>query len=105
MNATQELVLSSAQFPALVQLARYGSYYEILGLGPESGRDEVLRRAAALMAFLDELQSAGAVLPEDEGLRQVRFSISEAARVLSDRRLRTLYGLGLSATDSEGIGV
>ena len=57
------------------------------------------------MAFLDELQSAGAVLPEDEGLRQVRFSISEAARVLSDRRLRTLYGLGLSATDSEGIGV
>jgi hypothetical protein len=57
------------------------------------------------MAFLDELQSGGSVQAEDEGLRQVRFSISEAARVLSDRRLRTLYGLGLSTKDSEGMGV
>lgn len=94
----------------LLSRARYGTYFEILGLGADCEATEVARRAEALLALVDEL--SGTVVMQEtagaEGRRmdagllaseqdEIRWAISEACRVLCDRSLRNRYSLGLQA--------
>ncbi|MBM4370468.1 MAG: hypothetical protein FJ098_02390 [Deltaproteobacteria bacterium] len=86
----------------LLARARYGSYFEILGLGPDASFSEVARRARECTLLLDRLEME---LPEGSGedaLREIRWSVGEAWRVLSNPGLRESYALGLAVREGEG---
>lgn len=88
----------------LLDMARYGSYFEVLGLTRDAPFADVARRARELMILLDRAaEDPGAGL-EPADREQIRWSVREAWRVLSDSELRERYSLGLArlADDLEG---
>ncbi|MFH1532450.1 MAG: hypothetical protein ABIK09_17125 [Pseudomonadota bacterium] len=93
--------------PGLAQLlerARFGSYFEVLGLTRDASFGEVARRARELMLLLDRAASEPAAGLEANELEEIRWSVREAWRVLSDPELRERFSLGLArlADDLEG---
>jgi len=81
---------------ALLERARYGSYFDILGLTRDAPFAEVARRARELTLALDRAGSEPAAGLEAAELEEIRWSVREAWRVLSDPELRVRYSLGLA---------
>ena len=81
---------------ALLDRARYGTYFEVLGLTRDATFAEVARRARELTHLLDRAAAEQDPGPEVSELEEIRWSIREAWRVLSDPELRVSYSLGLA---------
>ncbi len=88
----------------LLERSRFGSYFEILGLTRDAPFAEVARRARELMMLLDRAAEEPAAGLEAAEIEEIRWSIREAWRILSDPELRERYSLGLArlTDDLEG---
>lgn len=94
----------SAALLPLVNMVRFGTYFEILGMNHDSSLGEARRKAQELLSALTRFDEE----PERLGLSradldQIRWVVHEAGRVLSDRTLKKLYTLG-QATGGPGVG-
>ena len=88
----------------LLERARYGSYFEVLGLSRDAPFADVARRSRELILLLERLGSEPAAGIEAAELEELRWSIREAWRILSTPELRERYSLGLAriTDDLEG---
>ncbi len=88
----------------LLERARFGSYFEVLGLTRDAPFADVARRARELMLLLDRVAEEPGAALEAADREEIRWSVREAWRVLSDPELRERYSLGLArlADDLEG---
>jgi preprotein translocase subunit Sec63 len=88
----------------LLERARYGSYFEVLGLTRDAPFADVARRARELMILLDRASEEPGSGLETAEREEIRWSVREAWRVLSDAALRERYSLGLArlTDDLEG---
>jgi len=85
----------------LVERARYGSYYEVLGLTRDAAFAAVARRARELILLLDSAAEEHAVDLDVNALEDIRWSVREAWRVLSNPELRERYSLGLARLNDD----
>ncbi len=85
----------------LLGLARYGTYYEVLGLTRDAAFAAVARRARELILLLDSAAEEQAVDLDAVALEDVRWSVREAWRVLSNPELRERYSLGLARLNDD----
>ena len=88
----------------LLERARYGSYFEVLGLTRDAAFSDVVRRARELMLVLDRSAAEPTAGLKAREFEDIRWSVREAWRVLSDPDLREQYSLGLArlVDDLEG---
>ncbi|MFT6398696.1 MAG: hypothetical protein ACJAYU_003458 [Bradymonadia bacterium] len=76
----------------VLQIARYGSYFELLDVSPDSGDAAIVSAAAVLREVLDEETVPSHVVDVCyEELAEVRAAVEDAAGVLTSRRARAAY--------------
>lgn len=76
----------------ILQIARFGTYFELLEVPRDAARSEVIASAASLRELLDEeLVPAHVVDVCYEELAEVRAAVDDAEGVLTSRRAREAY--------------